>query len=327
MLKTKSKYLSILKTANLFGGLDKKEIKALAEKMYYCEFDKNSSLVYEGEMGNELYIVVEGKVDISIEEKSETAKQQRGLISVAKIEAGDFFGEMSMLEQEPRSATCTAISNVKALVLKSKDFLSLIEDNPKLAGKILTNMLGTTASRLMSTNSFVTQLIQWGETAKERAVTDSLTGLFNRRYFDTYIETILSGAKSEKLELNFAMLDVDHFGSLNKMYGASFCDNILVQISKIFKSSFTENDILIRYGGDEFCFFIYGKHEAALLQCKLTCMRVNSLVFSDHPELKLSCSIGLVTYNEKASSKELVKLADDSLYKAKEAGRNQVVWE
>ncbi|MEL3909134.1 MAG: GGDEF domain-containing protein [Treponemataceae bacterium] len=326
MSKTKSKYLNILKTANLFEGLDKDEIKAIAEKMYYCEFDKNSSLVYEGEMGNELYIVVEGKVDISIEEKSETTKQQSGLISVAKIGEGDFFGEMSMLEQEPRSATCMAISSVKALVLKSKDFLSLIEDNPKLAGKVLTNMLSTTASRLMSTNSFVTQLIQWGETAKKRAVTDSLTGLFNRRYFDTYIETILSGARDEKLELNFAMLDLDHFGSLNKKYGASFCDNILVQVSKIFKSSFSENDIIIRYGGDEFCFFIYGKHEVALLQCKLTCMRVNSLVFPEHPELKISCSMGLLAYDKKSNSKELVKIADDKLYKAKEAGRNQVVW-
>lgn len=111
--------------------------------------------------------MVEGKVDITIEEKSETTKEPKQ-ISVAQIEAGDFFGEMS--EQEPRSATCTAMSHVKALVLKSK-ILSLIEDQPALAKANFDKYAPAPHPRcLMSTNSFVAELIQWGETAKEQAL-------------------------------------------------------------------------------------------------------------------------------------------------------------
>lgn len=324
MNERKEQYLSILKKAKLFAALNDTDIYELAQKMYYCEFEKDLALVYEGEMGNELYIVVEGKVDVSVRGKTENQDEEGENIVVAKIEAGDFFGEMSMLEQEPRSASCVAATDVKALVLKSKDFLDLIERSPKLAGKILLNMLNTTSQRLMSTNSFVTQLIQWGETAKLRTITDSLTGLYNRRYLETHMMNILNEASSEKQKLCFAMLDIDHFGQLNQKYGVKFCDELLVKIAEVFKSSFDDDDILIRYGGDEFCFFIRGDRSRAFTQCAALCKRLNNIRFTDHPELIPSCSIGLAHYEHGMSNKTILQRADAELYKAKEAGRNQV---
>lgn len=338
MTETKKQYLPILKKASLFAGLDDNDLYELAEKMYYCEFEKERTLVYECEMGNELYIVVDGKVDVSVESKPETKKNEikkpdnkfanepHEQISVGTIEAGDFFGEMSMLEQVPRSASCTSTTLVKTLVLKSKDFLSFIEKKPKMAGQILANMLETTSSRLMNTSRFVAQLVQWGEAAKRRAVTDQLTGLFNRRYLDTYMEPLLIEAISEKYDVSFAMLDVDHFGKLNQKYGTEFCDALLVQLAEIFQTSFDKDDILIRYGGDEFCFFIRGDFAKAVLQCRLVCARLNALRFAEFPELVASCSIGLAGYKTGMTADSLSKIADTQLYKAKEAGRNRVSW-
>lgn len=337
MTERKKQYFSVLKKAKLFENLTDDDIYEIAQKMYYCEFEQDQVLVYEGEMGNELYIVVEGNVDVSVLGKENNTPQELSDLSdklqdeqrdenilVAKIEAGDFFGEMSMLEQEPRSATCVASSTVKALVLKSKDFLGLIEKKPKVAGKILSNMLETTSKRLMSTNSFVTQIIQWGEAAKMRAIIDSLTGLFNRRYLDTHMPSILLDASAEKYKLCFAMVDIDHFGKLNQIYGTEFCDALLVKIAELFKSSFDKDDILFRYGGDEFCFFLRGEFSRALEQCEQLCKRLNNIRFTDHPELIPSCSIGLAHYENGISSENFLKLADAELYKAKAAGRNQV---
>ena len=339
MTEIKKQYLPTLKKASLFAGLNDDDLYELAQTMYYCEFEKKQTLVYEGEMGNELHIVVDGEVDVSVAEKPEaevgasTGKKTCASgdetceqISVGKIEAGDFFGEMAMLEQVPRSASCTAMTPVKTLVLKSKDFLGLIETKPKMAGKILRNMLETTSARLLTTSSFVSQLVQWGETAKRRAVTDKLTGLFNRRYLDAYMESLLIDAISEKCEVSFAMLDVDHFGNLNQKYGQEFCDELLVELAGIFTTSFGKDDILVRYGGDEFCFLIRGDFSKAVLQCRLVCARLNALRFAEFPELIASCSIGLAFYKSGMTAGTLSKIADAQLYKAKKAGRNCVKW-
>lgn len=338
MIEAKKKYLPILKKSKLFQGLNDEQIAEIAGKMYYCEFEKGNALVYEGEMGNELYIIVEGEVVISVMGASSDNKVSVGgdksgeqnreekteVITLAKICAGDFFGEMSMLETEPRSATCSAVTPVRTLVLKSKDFMNLIETSPIIAGKTLSNMLEITAARLLSTSSFATQMIQWGQSAKQRAITDTLTGLFNRRYLDTYMEVLLTSSISEKQTVSFAMVDIDHFGQLNTRYGAEFCDTLLVEIAHIFQASFDEDDILIRYGGDEFCFFIRGELSKAVQQCTSVCTKIYALHFDEHPELKPSCSIGLATYTNNLTSASLLKQADTALYHAKENGRNQV---
>lgn len=331
MAHTKQDYIPILKTSTLFASLTDEEITEIARKMYYCEFDKGNALVYEGEMGNELYIVVEGEVTVSVvgktEKKSGAKKSiddEPEVIILAKITEGDFFGEMSMLERQPRSATCSAATDVKALVLKSKDFLGLITTGPQVAGKILANMLHITSSRLTAVSSFATQVIQWGIGAKRRAITDKLTGLFNRRYLDTYMESLLVGSITEGKKVSFAMVDIDHFGQLNQKYGAAFCDTLLKAITDVFKTCFDEDDILVRYGGDEFCFFIRGEWERAAQQCQNVCDGLNRLHFPEHPDLVPSCSIGLAQYTTGLTATVLSKRADTELYKAKEGGRNRV---
>ena len=117
MLQVKKQYLSVLKTSKLFQGLTDSQINEIAEKMYYCEFEKGNALVYEGEMGNELYIVVEGTVVISVigeathgsDEEYSTREEAQEVITLAKISAGDFFGEMSMpVNSSQNGATLSA---------------------------------------------------------------------------------------------------------------------------------------------------------------------------------------------------------------------------
>ncbi len=316
MNKSKQKWLKILKKARLFNGLTMEEIEVLASAMFYSEFDENQTLVYEKEPGNELFIIVKGSVAVSV--KSEGKE-----IELIRLVAGDFFGEMAMLEQEFRSATCKAVEPVSCLVLKSQDFSSLIVDQPKIAASVLNNMLKITSHRLMNTDSLLSQIIQWGDGAKKRAITDEFTGLYNRRYLDESFETLIKRCIRDREEVSFAMVDVDRFGKLNKDYGAVFCDKILLAICETFKRCFDSDDILIRYGGDEFCFIIRGPLERAEMQCTYVCTAVNAITFTEHPDLRVSCSIGLAHYNTGITTADLLKFSDKALYEAKEAGRNR----
>jgi CRP-like cAMP-binding protein len=92
---------------------------------------------------------------------------------------------MALLEQAPRSATCTALERTDCLVLGSGNFESLLREVPTAAAGVLERMLGIAAGRLVKTGSFVSQMVQWGDTARRRAITDAATGLFNRRYWRT----------------------------------------------------------------------------------------------------------------------------------------------
>lgn len=316
MNKSKQKWLKTLKKARIFSGLSMQEIEVLASAMFYSEFDENQALVYEGESGNELFIIVKGNIAVSV-------KSDGKEIELVRLGAGDFFGEMAMLEQETRSATCKAVEPVSCLVLKSQDFASLIVDQPKIAASVLHNMLKITGGRLMNTGSLLSQIIQWGDDAKKRAITDEFTGLYNRRYLDESFETLVKRSVRQHVGVSFAMVDIDHFGQLNRNYGAVFCDKALLEISKVFKRNFDADDILIRYGGDEFCFIIRGELDRAEIQCKKVCADVYSLEFAEHPDLKISCSIGLAHYGSNMTTQELLNQADIALYIAKENGRNR----
>ena len=316
MLEVKQRWLEVLQKTSIFSGLTTDQMAVVLSSLFYCEVETGQTLVYEGELGSELFIIVQGGISISVKSGEEN-------IELGRLHSGDFFGEMSLLEQTVRSATCTALENTSCFMLKARDFSQIIVNDPVIAVSILHQMLSSTVSRLLKTNSFLTQVIQWGNEAKTRAITDPFTGLFNRRYLDDNIETLIR-RNTETTGACFAMVDVDRFGTLNKTYGSVFCDTILLAITEVFKATFDHQDTLIRYGGDEFCFIVSGSLERAETLCWNVCQGVNAIRFSEHPELVVSCSIGLVPCAHNDSVQDILKHSDEALYRAKEAGRNRV---
>lgn len=316
MLESKQRWLAVLQKTSIFSHLTAEQMAVVLSALFYCEVEAGQTLVYEGEIGSELYIIVEGAISITVKSSDE-------MIELGRLKSGDFFGEMSLLEQTARSATCTAVENTVCFMLKARDFSQIIVNDPVVAVSILQQMLSSTVTRLLKTNSFLTQVIQWGDEAKKRAITDSFTGLFNRRYLDENIEKLISHHSGEH-GINFAMVDVDKFGTLNKIYGSVFCDTILLAIAEVFKTHITGNNLVIRYGGDEFCFIIYSDLQTAQQLCTAVCQSVHALRFDAHPDLAVSCSIGLAAAKPEESTQELLKHADEVLYKAKDQGRNRV---
>ncbi len=310
---------AVLGKLGIFSGLGRDGLKAVADAMTERSYSVGAVIFREGDRGEEMHVIVSGSVTITI--RAEGGEE----IELARIPAGGFFGEMAIVDDAPRSATCRAAADCSCLVLDTGDFDRLIEERPKTASAILDRMLAISAQRLMKTSAFLSQMVQYGDEARRRAITDPATGLFNRRYLDDSLEEIVSRAKREVKPLSFGMFDLDRFGKLNKSYGAEFCDQVILRAAAAMRAVFLESDILVRYGGDEFCFLFPETGIAdALARCESLCDTLRSFSFPEHPELRVSCSVG-VSQLGPGGTEELKANADKALYAAKEAGRDRAV--
>ena len=139
--------------------------------------------------------------------------------------------------------------------------------------------------------------------------TDSVTKIFNRRYYEEHIRGLTG-------EYAMAMLDVDNFKEINDWFGHAVGDSVLYRIAQTIRSVLRSNDKLMRYGGDEFFLLFHGLPEQ-VLEKKLDgiCKAVRDMEIPEHPEVRLSVSIGGLYASGRVS--ELIKMADLALYRAK----------
>ncbi len=160
------------------------------------------------------------------------------------------------------------------------------------------------------------------------AVTDSLTDLRNRRYFDDNLAAAFARAQRFGEPLCLVLLDVDHFKQINDTYGHSAGDTVLQQVSQVLKARARETDVVARLGGDEFGFLLYRTNRedgTAFAQHVLDLVQELRFQF-DHSDIRIGLSVGVATNEGDVHSIEaLYGAADEALYEAKRRGRNQVV--
>jgi len=317
------KTAKFLKTIHILSTLEKDELKKIAKKLTLLKVKENDILCKEGDEGHELYIIREGDFAGSIQLPSGKQKE------IVVFHSGDFFGEMSIFENAPRSATCFAKKKGKIYRLHKNDFFSIINDEPDIAIKIMYRMLNITTQRLRKTSKFLSDMVRWGNDASKRAITDELTGAYNRRYLDNSIDDYFEEAQKNNKPLSIIMADLDYFRQINEAYGHDIGDKVILEIVNVYKSHLRETDILARYGGDEFTVLLpdtsltKAAHVAEAIRKEVE--KLDLLNSMNGPVTSLSTSQGISSFPETAKDlKTLRKQADEALYVAKENGRNQV---
>ncbi len=166
----------------------------------------------------------------------------------------------------------------------------------------------------------------------EASITDPLTGLFNRRYMDIVLEKELLRTKREKDHLSLILADIDFFKQYNDNYGHQAGDEVLKKVAQVMKKSFKrQGDFAARFGGEEFVAFFTGLNEARSTDyANLIKNNIENLHIEhskSHVSNVITLSIGLTVLSGdiNTDSEEIIKRADDALYKAKREGRNRVV--
>lgn len=160
---------------------------------------------------------------------------------------------------------------------------------------------------------------------EELAITDELTGLYNRRYLMNMLDKHRALAERDQLTFALAFIDIDHFKSINDQYGHAIGDQVLMEIAQLLKRSVREIDLVARYGGEEFVMLLSGLHMEDAQQA-VERLRAQIMVGRYSCEkLRLTVSIGVTEYQTPEHIDELLIRADGFLYEAKNAGRNRVI--
>ncbi len=161
---------------------------------------------------------------------------------------------------------------------------------------------------------------------KYLAITDGLTGLYNRRYFQQTLDREFSRSKRYKSPLSIALFDIDHFKTINDTYGHQVGDKVIAEIAKIIRSSLRKTDYIARYGGEEIVLILTEtKAENTLIPIERirTKIQNNEFTYGDR-SIKVTISCGLAEIGSDVNSHEdLILRADKALYESKRNGRNQ----
>lgn len=155
---------------------------------------------------------------------------------------------------------------------------------------------------------------------------DELTGVYNRRYFFDTIDKTISLHVRKSLPLSIGFIDLDNFKSINDTYGHQTGDKVLKEFTKIAQTSLRREDLIFRFGGEEFIVVFQG---VGVIDAKNALIRLQSsvktiLINHDIEALNFTFSAGVVELTERSSIKNVIKQADKLLYKAKKEGKNRV---
>jgi len=161
------------------------------------------------------------------------------------------------------------------------------------------------------------------------ASTDSMTKLYNRRYFSTISEHILELAKRDNISTSLIMLDIDKFKNINDTYGHKVGDDVIISLAQKLKEWTRKSDIICRFGGEEFVILLPETNiDGALVISEKIRQIVEDEVINLEfgRELKFTVSIGVseVKNEEDVNIEASIQRADEALYEAKQSGRNKV---
>jgi diguanylate cyclase (GGDEF)-like protein len=165
---------------------------------------------------------------------------------------------------------------------------------------------------------------------KALSITDDLTGLYNRRYFNQRFEREVQRAKRYRRPLSILMVDIDYFKNYNDINGHLLGDEVLKKVAFLIETNLRKADIVARYGGEEFVILLpeIDKPHADQVAEKLR-RTIELRSFSKEqyqPNKNLTISLGLATLpDDSTNARELIEFADRALYRAKAEGRNRVV--
>jgi diguanylate cyclase (GGDEF)-like protein len=210
-------------------------------------------------------------------------------------------------------------ARVNVLVRLKKHVDELLEKNFEL--EAANHALASSIDRLTHAQKVLEQL----------AITDPLTGLYNRRYFEERMRETFSLIGRQKVSIHLLMFDLDHFKQVNDRYGHSVGDAVLVHFSEILRRCVRRHDVISRFGGEE---FIIAMLNIPLDQAERAAERIRkeieSIPYKAGPEtIGVTTSVGLASlpenFDEPPTLEGLLKAADDALYSAKNQGRNRIV--
>ena len=205
--------------------------------------------------------------------------------------------------------------------------------NLNIANSELQSRVDYADKQLIVTNNILLErskdLMELNEEFKKLSVTDSLTGLFNRRYFEETLADEMEVTKRHGDTNSLLVIDIDHFKKVNDNYGHMHGDNVIKMIADVMKGRLRETDVLCRIGGEEFVAICRRADKKAVIDLAEDIRKTieGQVTNTGKDSIKVTISIGIATVtmdNIDTYAENIFKFADIALYHSKDNGRNRV---
>lgn len=305
--KEKKRYLLIEEEEN--------RRNALQQKRYKTIMDCSEDMIYEISMNGESSV------------GSEKIKEKFGWEIPKEVEELDFAKAMKILHVHPEDEPIFRQTMLANGIGKFDEQIIRIgkEDGTYLWCKVSRTLLVDDNDNVVSILGKITDVDEEVKEKKKlefRSRTDPLTGLLNKITFEKEVRDYVEKNSTE--DACFIFLDMDHFKEINDRFGHGVGDQVIKETAKKMQLLFANFDLVSRFGGDEFCVFVKEMPRDTLIdRLKFAVKKMEQEYPYEGGCVKLSASIG-VAYCKKSHSsyKELMEVADEAVYQAKDNGRN-----
>jgi diguanylate cyclase len=302
----------------------KETIDLLTEKYKSSEKPPSIELVFEREKINILSFIE--RQNQYLEDREKELRDIIDLLTKAmanlSVENRDFY--QRVYDQSEKMIEITRLDDIKKIkaalkheVDQMREVVDCKRDQELRQMKFLAGQVSSLRDEL--------------EKAKEKSITDGLTGVYNRLALDEYLAEKIE--RSEVMKDGFAllMLDLDNFKSINDKFGHPIGDRVLVAIAKKCRTAIRSDDFLARYGGEEFAIILPGANlKNALKKAEQICQLIAATRYAassnqSEEQLSVTVSIGVSAFKKGDTPASLIARADEALYNAKRRGKNKAI--
>ena len=280
--------------------------------------------------------VTEADLDQIYEAQFSPTRQMQQLDHFGSQVKDEIEQVMAMIEAAAGSATSYTESlagvTQKLGATKDREGLRGIVESLVQTAKDMEVSNQALEARLNASKQEIHQLQENLETVRHESLTDPLTTLANRKFFDQALEKAMSEAITKREPLTLMMTDIDHFKNFNDSYGHQTGDQVLRLVAMAVKNNIKGQDIAARYGGEEFAVVlpntVLRSATTVADHIRRAVMTKQLMKRSTHEQLgRITISIGVAVLHDGDTAQSLIGRADACLYAAKHAGRNRVICE
>ncbi len=313
--------VELLRKVDIFSQLREYELDVIANYSEFLDIKKGQPIFSQGSAANELYVVGTGRVGIISFEMDDAR--------IAQIAANESFGEFDFLGRINRSAAAFAEEDSTLLKFPAIKYTpdELFHEHPVIFARLLYSLLGVVSERIWNVNKMLYDKTHWLQDLRKQLLCDKMTGLYNQIFLkEDFVNMLPEIGKNAAL----LMIKPDNFKDINDGFGHEAGDQVLNLMAIFLQSELQENDIGVRFRGDEYAAILIDtdRDQAAARAVELRSVFYNMDLtrITGSAEIKLTVSIGIAMYPEDTlSSADLVTIAHEKMMTARSHGGDEII--